>query len=120
MHNTCWNVSTVLGTFKRDGIGSINITEGNSKRGLKHILERHSPDEFVTHEKGDLFPSGTTHNQILDGINQVFSKGTRVSDPKKVMQTFEKRIKLNGESANYRLIVDTNNGDVVTFFKIGE
>jgi hypothetical protein len=36
------------------------------------------------------------------------------------VQTFEKRIKINGESANYRLIIDKANGEVVTFFKIGQ
>jgi len=94
--------------------------EGNNTRGLEHILKRHSPDEFLTHPKGDLFPSGTTHDQIIDGIEKVFSKGTRVSDPNRVVQTFQKRIKINGQSANYRLIVDTNNSDVITFFKIGQ
>ena len=85
-------------------------------------MKRHHPAHFPTNPqgKGDLFPSGTTIEEIIEGIKQVYSTGARASDnPNKVMQTFEKRITINGESANYRLSVDTANNRVITFFKIG-
>ena len=115
--------SRVIKKFTREGDlgGTINLSEGTSKKGFKHILERHSADEFLDNAtgKGDLFPSGTTDDQIFNAIEEVFAKGTRVSDAKKSVQTFEKRIKVNNESGNYRLIVDNESKEVVSFFKIG-
>lgn len=110
-----------LKQFSRDGDlgGTINLLEGNSKKGLQHILERHSADNFTDAAKGDLFPTGTTNEQIFEAVGDVYSKGTRVSNPSKAVQTFERRIKINGETGNYRLIVDQKNQEVVTFFKIG-
>ncbi len=103
-----------------DRFGDVaNLNFGDSKTGLLHILQRHSVDGFNNIPKGDLFPSGTTPKEIVNAINDVYTKGTRVSDPKRVMQTFEKRIKIHGESDNYRLIIDTKKENVVTFFKIG-
>ena len=115
------SAKSTLKQFTREGDlgGTINLFEGNSKKGLRHILERHSADEFTEVMKGDLFPSGTTNEQIFDAIEKVYSKGTRVSDPEKAVQTFEKRIRINNESANYRLIVDRKAQEVVTFFRIG-
>ena len=83
-------------------------------------MERHSPDFYPSHSKGDLFPSGTTIEQILKGIEEVFAKGTRQTDPKKTMQQYHKRIKINGESANYGLWVDIKNKIIVIFYKIGQ
>ncbi|NJM80233.1 MAG: hypothetical protein HC854_12570 [Flavobacterium sp.] len=113
--------ATLISTFKRFG-KEISLKWGNAKKGMEHILKRHSADEYLNNPggKGDLFPVVTTDNQIMDGINEVFSKGTRVSDPLKAVQTYEKRIKINGESANYRLIVDETKSEVVTFFKINQ
>jgi hypothetical protein len=114
-------VNKIIKSFTRAGQlgGEIKLMSGNSKKGFQHILERHSADEFLDLGKGDLFPKGTTNEQIMAGIQDVYSTGTRVSDPTKAVQTFEKRIKLNGESANYKLIVDQNAGEVVTFYKMG-
>ncbi|MEM6362764.1 MAG: RHS repeat-associated core domain-containing protein, partial [Bacteroidota bacterium] len=107
--------------FTRDGElgGVVNLFEGNSKKGLQHILERHSADDFLDKAKGDLFPSGTTNEQIFDAIGEVFNKGTRVSNPSKSVQTFEKKIKLNDQTDNYRLVIDQKNEEVVTFFRVG-
>lgn len=106
--------------FTRQNAGTIKIIDDNPKRGLLHILQRHSADKYLQNPKGDLFPKGTTDAQIIEAINTVYATGTRVSHPSRIMQTFEKRIKVNGVSANYRLSVDTAQSDVVTFFKIGQ
>ena len=95
------------------------MLEGNSKKGFQHILERHAADKFTESVKGDLFPIGTTNEQIFDAIGEVYSGGVRVSNPKKTVQTFERRIKINGENANYRLVVDQKSQEVITFFKAG-
>ncbi len=115
------SAKNALKQFTRDGDlgGTVNLLEGNSKKGLHHILERHSADEFTDAAKGDLFPTGTTNDQIFDAIGDVYSRGTRVSDPAKAVQTFERRTKINGETGNYRLIVDQKNQEIVTFFKMG-
>ena len=52
-------------------------------------------------------------------MEDVYSKGTRVSYPGKAVQTFERRTRINGEIGNYRLIVDQKNEEIVTFFKTG-
>jgi hypothetical protein len=113
--------TTLIQVFKRAG-KEVALKWGNAKKGMEHILRRHSPDEYLNNPggKGDLFPKGTTDSQIMKAIELVYEKGTRVGDPKKIMQTFEKRLKINGESANYRLSVDTANNEVISFFKIGK
>ena len=129
VHNNCLigDALNLIKKFKRAGVAfELELLEGierpnsNSGHGLIHILERHSVDFYPAHAKETLFPSGTTIDQIADGISEVFEKGTRASQPNATVQTFEKRIKVNGESANYRLIVDTANKYVVTFFKIAQ
>lgn len=88
--------------------------------GLNHILKRHSADLYLKHSKGDLFPKGTTNEHIELGVRELYSRGVRKSDPNASAQVFEKRIKLNGEIANYRLIVNKSTGEVTSFFKIGQ
>ncbi|PZF74801.1 hypothetical protein DN068_00975 [Taibaiella soli] len=115
VHNAC---NDILRTFKRDGSPAIDLNEGNTKWGFEHILQRHSADNFLLNEKGDLFPAGTTDKQIFEGIQEVYSKGTRASGANRTVQTFEKRVRLNGKTDNYRLIVDTKDQKVVSFFPI--
>lgn len=107
--------------FTREGElgGVINLFEGNSKKGLQHILERHSADDFLDAVKGDLFPKGTNREQIFDAIGEVYNKGARTSSPSNSVQTFERRIKLNDQTDNYRLVIDKESEEVVTFFRMG-
>lgn len=110
VHNDC------LGNFKRYNAPDIKLTDD----GLKHILERHSADLYLNHSKGDLFPKGTTNEQIKDAIKTIYSTGTRVSNENSFAHVFEKRIRINGETSNYRLIVNKNTSEVTSFFKIGK
>ena len=105
------------GTFTRANLGPIKIIEGTTKKGLLHIMRRHHPDFYTDLPKGDLFPSGTSLDEIIDGIKEVGVSGTRMSLPSNPVQTFEKVIKVHGERYNYRLIVDKISGEVVSFFK---
>jgi hypothetical protein len=103
------------------GLGSarpqITLTSGTNKRGLRHILERHHPDYFPGN-KGDLFPTGTSIDEIVQAINDVYSNGSRVTkNINDAMQTFNKVITINKETHLYKLVVDSKSGDVITFFK---
>lgn len=106
-------------------VGTQSLNSGNGK-GLRHLLTRHHSDFFNTYGnpsligEGELFPTGTTVEQIINGIEEVYSKGTRTLDPNKGVQIFEKRISLNGISENYRLLVDNQQNYIITFFKIGQ
>jgi len=46
---------------------------------------------------GDLFAPGTTRKQIEEAAKILVKKGTRISDPSRRIQTFEKVIKVNGK-----------------------
>ncbi|WP_207636340.1 hypothetical protein [Acetivibrio clariflavus] len=86
--------------------------------GWKHIDARHVTGN---HPKGsgDLFPSGTTRKQIEDAAQIVVKKGTRISDPSKRIQTFEKVIKVNGRRDLVRVIVDADDFNrVITIFPV--
>ena len=95
----------------------ISLNSGTNKRGLRHILERHHPDYFPGN-KGDLFPNGTSIDEIIQAINDVYSNGSRVTkNPNDIMQSFNKVVTVNKETHLYKLVVDTKTGDIVTFFK---
>jgi hypothetical protein len=44
---------------------------------------------------------------------------SREGDLGGTINLFEGRIKINGENANYRLVVDQKRQEIVTFFKAG-
>lgn len=68
---------------------------------------------------GDLFPEGTTREQIEGAPDAVVTKGVRVSDPSRRMQTYEKRVKVNGKVDRVRVIVDSaDNNRVITTFPV--
>jgi RHS repeat-associated protein len=106
----------------RNGQQRPAIPSGDRMVGWDHIFARHVPG-FGVHQ-GDLFRfrSGATADQIRrkleSGMNRVWHSGTRISNPGKAMQIFEKRMSINGLSAGYRLVVDTANNRVVTFFPV--
>jgi hypothetical protein len=113
--------TTLISTFKRFG-KEVSLKWGDAKKGMEHILRRHSADEYLNNPggKGDLFPKGTTDSQIIDAIEEVFSKGKRISDPNRSIQTFEKRIKINGETGQYKLVVDDVKKEIISFYKSTE
>jgi RHS repeat-associated protein len=116
--------SRIVGTFKMTGSfassrPNLVLTLGNAKKGLVHILSRHADDFFTAAPKGDLFPKGTTVEQIVDAIGEVYTKGVRNSNINDSVQSFSKRININGQVANYKLIVDKATNTVITFFQMG-
>ncbi|MFF8728993.1 hypothetical protein ACF073_21225 [Streptomyces sp. NPDC015171] len=66
-------------------------------------------------------PPSTTRGQVEKAVRTMIERGRRVSDPGRRIQTFEKRMTVNGMSARYRLIVDSGDGNrVITFFPVGK
>jgi hypothetical protein len=55
-------------------------------------------------------------DQLERAIDRVWHGGQRISEAGKVMQTFEKRMTINGLTARYKLVVDTAANRIVTFF----
>ncbi|HMU65296.1 MAG TPA: hypothetical protein PKD35_11505, partial [Nitrosomonas sp.] len=94
------------------------IEEGNLKEGFQHIKSRHISG---THPDGpgDLFASGTTRQQLQSAANKIVGKGKRISDSSRRIQTFEKKISVNGQKDLVRVIVDSEDGNrVITMFPV--
>jgi len=107
--------------FTSEEYGNIYLYAGNEYGGFIHLLIRHSGDYFLGHEKKQIesqFPEKTTGKQIIDGIEEVIDEGHKVESNKDKNYVLEDEIKLNGEEADYRLVIKVENNSVVTFFKI--
>ncbi|THJ31120.1 RHS repeat protein [Lampropedia aestuarii] len=92
------------------------IEPGNSKEGWMHIDERHITGNSQQ-GPGDLFPPGTTQDQIQCLCELLVKKGTRITDPSRRIQTFEIKTKVNGLRARFRGIFDSKdqNRTITTF-----
>jgi len=91
------------------------LEQGNNREGWVHIRQRHIPGGGTN--QGDLFAPGTTQFQIEQAANKIMSKGKRLSDPNARIQRFERKMVVNGKQANYRVIVDADDGNrIITMF----
>jgi RHS repeat-associated protein len=97
------------------------LEEGDLKQGWKHIDARHITGDHPS-GPGDLMPPGTTREQVLKAASKAVRKGRRITpNPAKIMQTFEKKMTVNGFTATYRVSVDSTDGNrIVTFFPVGK
>src|SRR5262249_9308966 len=94
------------------------IETGNLQEGWTHIEARHITGTHP-HGPGDLFAPGTTRAQLEKAADYLVDKGTRISDPSRRIQTFEKRMKVNGVRDRVRVIVDSHDGNrVITMFPV--
>ena len=94
------------------------LEDGDPKQGWQHIDERHIAGTAADGH-GDLMPPTTTRDQVDKAARTMIQRGTRVSDPARRIQIFEKRMTVNGMSARYRLVVDSGDGNrVITFFPV--
>ncbi len=94
------------------------IEDGNLREGWTHIDARHVTGDHPS-GPGDLFAPGTTRAQLDDAAQQLVRKGTRVSDPNRQLQVFEKRIKVNGLRDRVRVIVDSQDANrVISIFPV--
>jgi hypothetical protein len=95
--------------------GKVQIQTGDSREGWVHIEAGHITG---TDPGGDLFAPGTTRAQLQRAAEIVVSRGMRISDPGRRMQTFERRITVNGKSDNVRVRLDSRDGRVITIFPV--
>ncbi|MGG8166919.1 hypothetical protein PGO42_09160 [Klebsiella aerogenes] len=92
------------------------LEDGNPKEGWEHIRSRHIDGDHPS-GAGDLFAPGTTRSDVEKYAGIIIEKGTRQSDPSRTIQTFEKRLNINGLRTNYRLVVDSADGNrIITMF----
>lgn len=92
------------------------IEDGNSKEGWQHIDERHISG---THSSGagDLFPPETSREELQRVCECLVKNGTRISDPKRRIQTYEKRVKVSGKRARVRGSFDSHDKNrTITLF----
>ncbi|MCW8879012.1 MAG: polymorphic toxin-type HINT domain-containing protein, partial [Kangiellaceae bacterium] len=92
----------------------------NRGEGWAHIRWRHlRRPGAAPGSQGDLFADGTTGAQILEAAKKLVASGKRISDPSRAIQTFEKRMVVNGMRARYRVSVDSDDGNrVITIFPV--
>ncbi|MFE0099528.1 RHS repeat-associated core domain-containing protein [Streptomyces sp. NPDC059009] len=97
------------------------LETGNLKEGWLHIDARHITGD---HPKGpgDLMPPGTTREQVYKAASKAVRKGTRITEnPNRLMQSFEKKMTVNGFTATYRVSVDSTDGNrIISFFPVGK
>ena len=93
------------------------ILDGSSKKGWEHIRQRHIDGSDAIGD-GDLFAPGTTRAQLQSAAEEMVEQGVRQSNPIAPVQTFERRMTINGMRANYRLIMNVEDGSVITMFPI--
>lgn len=94
------------------------IEDGNKDEGWTHIESRHVTG---THPDGagDLFAPGTTREQLSQAAKDVVAKGTRLSNPSRTVQSFEDKVKVNGQRDRVRVVVDSSdNNRVITMFPV--
>jgi hypothetical protein len=106
------SVATVRGKI----LANLNLPNGNTKQGWQHISDRHITGKSPG---GDLFSPGTTRSQIEKAAKEIIEKGKKVTgDLERELQTFEYKMQINGKTANYRLVVNQNTGEIHTMFPI--
>jgi len=94
------------------------VDTGNLKEGWMHIDARHITGNHPS-GAGDLFAAGTTRAQVEEAAKKLVEKGTRITDPSKQIQIFEKRMKVNGKRDRVRTVVDSHDGNrVISIFPV--
>ncbi len=97
--------------------GTPRIEEGDLRSGWEHIDARHVTGNHPT-GAGDLFPRGTTRAQLQEAAESVVRDGTRISDPGRRLQTYERKLVVNGQRDWVRVVVDTTDNHVITIFPV--
>ena len=94
------------------------LETGNLKEGWTHVDARHITGN---HPKGagDLFPSGTSQSQITRLAELLVKKGNRISDPSKLIQTYQLRTVVNNMRGRFKVVVDSSDGNrIITIFPV--
>ncbi|WP_170833407.1 hypothetical protein [Litoreibacter albidus] len=93
-------------------VGNPRILDGSSRKWWEHIQKRHMPPDG----EADLFAPGTTREQLQAATDEIVQKGVRQTPPTSRVQTFERRMTINGLRANYKVVVDTVDDSVITMY----
>ena len=95
--------------------GDFVLNDGNLREGWIHIDARHITGN---HPKGpgDLFEPNTTRSEVEALARKVIKKGVRISDPSKVMQTFEYKTKFQGKRERFKASVKTTTEELITVY----
>ena len=72
---------------------------------MRIIAKRHTQGGDHPSRQGDLFPDGTTRDQILQAAKKIVASGARQSNPSLPKLVFTKRMTINGKRTNYKVIV---------------
>ncbi|MFF3879111.1 RHS repeat-associated core domain-containing protein, partial [Streptomyces sp. NPDC001978] len=97
------------------------LETGDLKKGWIHIESRHITGTNPSTKHADMMPPSTTRDQVHAAAKKIVKRGTRISDPSKRIQTYEKRMTVNGFSARYSVTVDSHDGNnIITFFPVGK
>ncbi|MCO5171062.1 MAG: hypothetical protein M9894_32460 [Planctomycetes bacterium] len=98
--------------------GRPRMDDGDLRSGWRHVDARHVTGDHPR-GRGDLFAPGTTRRQVEAAARDVVARGVRTSaDPLHPLQTFERRVTVNGRPDNVRVVVDTTDGRVITVFPV--
>jgi hypothetical protein len=116
-------VSTIKQDVRRQklSVDKYNIDKKYiDKASGKNIVDRPQLNKLMNEvNPGDLFESGTTRAQIEEAARILIEKGTRITDPSKRLQVFEKVIKVNGKRDLVRITVDSGDANrVITIFPV--
>jgi len=95
------------------------IEDGNLREGWKHIDARHITGNHPR-GAGDLFRTGTSRRQLQQAANKVVKGGHRKTvDSLRRIQTFERKIVVNGKKDLVRVTIDTHEQNkVITMFPV--
>ncbi|WP_290439858.1 RHS repeat-associated core domain-containing protein [Streptomyces sp. M1013] len=95
------------------------LETGDLKKGWLHIEGRHITGTNPSTKHADMLPPGTTREQVHAAAKKAVRNGTRISDPGRRIQNFQKRMKVNGMYARFQVTVDSHDGNnIITFFPV--
>ncbi|MFF6968052.1 RHS repeat-associated core domain-containing protein [Streptomyces anthocyanicus] len=95
------------------------LETGDLKKGWLHIESRHITGTNPSTKHADMLPPGTTREQVHAAARKAVRNGTRISDPGRRIQNFQKRMKVNGMYARFQVTVDSHDGNnIITFFPV--
>lgn len=95
--------------------GRPRIEDGNLDEGWRHIDARHVTGDSPK-GPGDLFPPGTTRDELQAVAERVVARGARQEREAIRIQSFTRRVAIRGQSMQVLVSVDSANGRVITMF----
>lgn len=97
--------------------GRPRIEDGNLDEGWIHIDARHVTGDSPK-GAGDLFPPGTTREELQALAERVVARGARREREAIRIQSFTRRVTIRGRSMQVLVSVDSVDGRVITMFPI--